>query len=360
MSSRSVFLRAFSFLLFTFSFCSFISAQEYLIGDRATGTVGRYSTSGAFLGNLITGFDKPSALAIIPGGSGPELLVASAENFHISRYNLATGAYINEFASNNSGFSDIAYDPVSQKVFVSDVFTGAGIQRYSLAGGAPELSFGGGQGIGYGGVAIGPDNNVYAAQLNIFTPGDAVRRYDQNGTPLFAGNSFTATAPTSFGGGNSAISFLSDGTFLVAQDLIFGGLDVVRYNADGTYNSTVLSQYNPDGNANPNHDGTASTTSFLVNGSSLIFSNSGNNNTQDLNYGPTLFNGFVSKYNIGTGPFNFTGNYDKAFITSGTAFLPTDIILSPIPEPSSLALVGLCSAGMIYFIRQRRKSPAHA
>jgi len=193
-----------------FFFCCWLATStsaEILVSDRATNQVLVYDEDGTFVRTLVGddptqngGLFGPSAMAVGPTG---DLLVASQMTGQVLRYDLQTGSFLGEFASQLYGPSGLYYDNARDRIYVSTFgnFDSELVMEYqrtvALDGTVTgELLGTIGTGTGASGrtsLTIGPDDNLYVAAFGTdqFFSG-AVLGF--SGTPWQPSGTLAATA----------------------------------------------------------------------------------------------------------------------------------------------------------------------
>jgi hypothetical protein len=314
-----------------------LCAEQLLVSDRLGNRVLVFNpTTGAYQSTLISGINKPTSLAIIPGVTGTELLVGSTEGGTIGRYNPASGAFLGTFA--NVGVGDIYYHAGSNSVLVAD-FGGTGVRRYQPNGTFVD-SFGAGIGA-FSGLDIDSNGNLLVSSYF----GGVYQFNPTTGSQIGMGSIVSYNGQ---GAGVAGIKVLPSGDFLTSNDFLSGGLEIARFNAAGTLQSPTpfIDIYNP---ANPTLGGTAYTNGMTILNNKLLVANQGNNNPNDGYFGMNLFNGSVGQYTL-------SGSFESNFITMPDTFGPTDFAVSPVPEPGTWGVLVLAATGGIMFYRRRRQT----
>ncbi len=189
-------------------------------GGNTTGSILRYSSSGAFIDTFATGngLKRPYGNAFGPDGN---LYVASFRSDQILRYSGSTGAFIDVFAQGNgsaagllNGPNDLVFAPngmlyVTTQGSVADGMGGISYQfdsqllAYSVSTGAgsviatPSPTAGGNGYVSLLGAVVGPDGLLYTTDY-----AGGIRSYDTltgalvqtiDTGPLFSGSSIATT-----------------------------------------------------------------------------------------------------------------------------------------------------------------------
>jgi hypothetical protein len=301
------------------------SAAEYLVADRATNRILRYdAANGNAIGALVDdnlatngGLFLPTAMAY---GFGGDLFVTSINlttgSGEILRYDAATGAFKETFASGLVGPAGLLYHQRSNTMLVGSLGTGLGdsnvITRLAADGESPgniEL----GPISGRTGMIARPDGTVYASSFaeEPFFNG-SVLQYDYDATSdSFSLGGVFAAAPELLGANGLMADDADD--LLVASLL---GQSVIRFDVQGgaPIGSSVFANtaYPSDVILGP--DNTVLVTSL------------GNNNPNDPIY-TELFPGAVFKFDATTGAMIGTG----PFLVGGEEFLPAAILARGVP-----------------------------
>jgi streptogramin lyase len=211
------------------------SGGDVLVTNILSGTVTRYNSSGAFLGNFATGLGSVSGIAI--NSSNGNVLVGNRSSGTVVQFT-STGTSLGNFAT---GFSDphgIAFDSLGN-VLIANFQNGDGtnILRYSSTGTALG-TFSSTNLDGPSDLEVDGSGNVYVTNFMDGTNG-TVRRYNSSGTFL---NTFTSGPSTPFQPWNVLID--SSGDILVADR---SGGRVLRYNSSGTLLQTLTGLSGPVG-----------------------------------------------------------------------------------------------------------------
>ena len=220
---------------------------DLLVSSAYDDAVVRYNgTTGAFLGDFVPpgygSLNTPVGLLI---GSDGNLLVASANDNRVARFDRMTGQFLGDFISAGSGGVNLPHDPIfglDGNLLVSSAETHS-IKRYDATTGAylgdfvPPNSGGLHRPTG---MVFGPDNNLYVMSAD----DDSVMRFDgTTGAPLPAPGKSGAifVNPGTLLNAWGELAFGPDGNLYVSN---FGGNDVLRIDA-ATGNS--LGEFVPAG-----------------------------------------------------------------------------------------------------------------
>ncbi len=324
---------------------------QLLVSDAASNEVLEFSLGGSYEKQLIgpanpssnsnNNLNFPSAMAF---GDGTDLFVASQNAGEVLRYNGQTGQYLGVFASGLNAPGGLLFDSANNTLYVSEFgqYNGSTIDRFNATTGASLGSIGSGSALmGGAGMAIGPDGLLYVSS---FSNGSVLRFNPTTGAPagIVPGDPSAtfASGPLTFGGTNSLV-FDKTGKLDAVGLFTF---DVYQFGSNGAQLGDLI----------PYGGGLVYPCSMLIapNGD-LFVSSLGNNNSSDPS--APLEPGYISEYNINTG-----AAIDLSFITTSSidgrsALLPTAMLLTPTPEPSTfaMALIGALPC-LAWCVRRRR------
>jgi hypothetical protein len=323
-------------------------AAELLVADRATNRVLAFDpVTGAFLRTLISnGLDEPTDLAFGPGG---HLYVANrgadlSGNYTIGVFNPVDGSPVGGGVFLTTTSEPGGLLSYNNELIVAELnnFAGQFLRRYDAAGSAVGSPVDAGP-QGHSGMAIGPDGNLYATDLLIdgnFS--GAVESFDPSNNFASLGQ-FASRPVGTFGAtslrGAAGLTFGADGNLYVAG--LFSQ-NLIKFSVSG--GAVTNSEVFGGSIAYPNEVIVGPDGNFLV--TSL-----GNDNPSDPIYGKFLFPGAIYRLDPLTGAT--VGG--APFITNGASFQPTAILLSPVPEPSSLALAAIGGLGFLLRRSRRRR-----
>jgi DNA-binding beta-propeller fold protein YncE len=304
-----------------------LAAAELLVADRANNQIVAFDpVSGAFKRTLVsTGLDEPTDLAFGPGGA---LYVADRGSGNVLKFDPVTGAALGTFVGGIAEPAGLLYDSVNDELFVAELdnFSGDNIFRF-IADGTPAGTITTAP-YGHYGLAFGPNGNLFASDfITDASFNGAVSQYDM-------ANNFAPLGTYASGGGlvgAAGLAFDASGDLYVAS--LFGQ-SVVRYDSSGNLIGTFASLAYP-------------TDLLFAPDGDLWVTSLGNNNPGDPIYGEFLFPGAVFKLDATTG-------LPIPFATLGESFMPTAVLLSPVPEPSGLLLMALGSALLGRLVRRKR------
>lgn len=299
---------------------SAVSAEAgvLLVSDIYSNTVDRFdATTGAFIDHLVTsgsgGLQTPEDLFINSAG---ELLVASSSNNRILKYDPDTGAFLGEFTSGIQW-------PVDMLLHGSELLvtshTTATVQRVDPLTGALLGTFVSsfpGSGFTHG-IAFGPDGDLFYVDHR----GNAVGRFD--GTTgafesIFIGNHLNGPTQLAFG---------PDRNLYVAN--YFSG-SVSRF--DGL-TGDFIDNFVPSGSGG------------LAEAQDIVFRDDGRMYVTGT--------GGVRRYDATTGAFVDHFASGGGIRRGGFMLFVPDV--SPVPEPTSLAIWGLGGLGAAVIARGRQK-----
>jgi len=290
-----------------FLYVSGFNSNNVMKFDGATG-----ASSGVFIAAGSGGLTQAEQSAFAPDGS---FLVNSFGSNQVLRYDGATGAFLNSVASIASPTGLIVHNGLA---YVSSYSTSGFVNRYNATTGAFVDTFvsagSGGLGSAHS-LTFGPDGNLYVAD----NTGNRVMEY--NGTTgsflgVFAsGNGLSLPTGLTFGpNGNLFVSSASNDRVLQ-----FNG-------SSGSYLGDFIGA--GSGGLSDPHG-----LIFRGDGNLYVAGGSG-----------------VRRYDATTGAF-----VDQ-FAASGLLVRPTYMTFSPqaVPEPTSLAMLGIGTAAMLGVARHRR------
>jgi sugar lactone lactonase YvrE len=162
-------------------------AAELLVADRLTNRVLRYSESGSFLGVLLddpVNLAEPNGLALSPDGA--RLYVASRQNSRVVRYDYNGVTATNPSVVISSGISvpaSLQFTADGSRLFVSNLgaaFDGATVGQFNPDGSSAGADLTGGGPTGRSGLALAPGGQLLASSFQ----NGAVLRYNP-GTSAF-------------------------------------------------------------------------------------------------------------------------------------------------------------------------------
>lgn len=299
-----------------------IDAAEYLVSDRATNRVLRYSADdGSFLGPLVDddlatngGLFAPAAMIY---GFESDLYVTSIDlntgDGQVLRYDPATGDFKGIFASGLVGPSGLYYHEPSDSMLVGSLGTGLGdsnvIARFS-GDGTRLADIVAGPISGRTGMVAAADGGFLVSSFaeEPFFNGSVLHYGYDAQTDEFSYQGVFAEAPELAGA--NGLQYGPNGE-LFAASLI--GQGVVQFTIDDnvvTGSSVLANAAYPSG-------------LLLSPDGELLVTSLGNNNPNDPIY-QDLFPGAVFKYDIANGAMIGMG----PFLTGGDEFLPSAILLA--------------------------------
>jgi hypothetical protein len=300
---------------------AFCQAGEFLVSDRLSNSVYRYSDGGTFLGTLLTdnvNLNQPSGLQISPDHK--TLYVASSVNSQVVRYdyNYAAGTATNPtvFASTGLMFPNyILFSKDGSKIYVSNL-GGSGVAQFNTDGtsAGPPINglIGGGSIFQYSGLAHAPTGELLVGGFQDFPAGTAGSIAKSNAA-ISSISDFVAPSPTLNGAGN----LLVIGNDLYATAGFAGRLN--KYNAT---TGAVDAAFNAPTN--------------LPFPASMIAAPDGNGILVGV-LGATDGDGNISRFGFDGTPL---GVFAQA--SPGNGFRePTGIIYVNVPEPATVGLLGI-------------------
>lgn len=332
MAKRVIFPRVLpsvkSALLVLFLALAPAARADFLVSGFSSNAVYRYDDTGAQLGTnpfIATGsgpsaLNLPHRVFVAPNGN---LLVASAANDRVLRYNGSTGAFIDAFIPTGSGGLDYPVDMTigpDGALYVSSQLSDT-VLRYDATTGAFLSTF---ATIGSAAVSDGPSGIVFL-NGDLFVAcrfSNQLYRYDSNGQQVGAG-AFATYGSSAFG-----LEVGADNKLYVVT-----GQSVLRYDPPVTGNAA---------------------TTFVTAGSG------GLNGAIGLDFGPnnglylTSFNtNTVIKYDA------TTGGSPATFVSAGSGGLngPNFLTYRPVPEPV-VAIYSLIGIAMLSRRLTRRRRAA--
>ncbi|TAK95281.1 MAG: PEP-CTERM sorting domain-containing protein [Verrucomicrobia bacterium] len=307
-------IRRFALLLAAVCLIPAASRADMLVAGFSGDAVYRFNSSGTYLGVFAshpTLMDGPTAMVYNTGGN---LLVLNEFSHNVLKFDGATGAYISEFISPSTLSGAGATDPADMEIgldgnlYVMSHFNDFGnIYKFDGSSGAFLGVFAANPPTHHQhGLAFGPGGHLY--QGNIVS--GLVEKYD-GGTGAFLGN-LTAAPVGPFG------DLIFGPTHLYAAGNAGGGL--ARFDAT-----------------------TGAFISYLVSPGSSF-------------WGMTIDGGILYVSNTGTGEIRMydttspTDTFLGDFIATGPGAF--DLLVMPVPEPTSAAL--LLIGGCATFLFSRR------
>jgi hypothetical protein len=288
--------------------------------------------------------------------TSPYFLVSDYDWGRIQRFDAATGAFIDTFATGITPAGELARGP-DGNIYVSS-FTDNKIFKINGVNGAPMGAFiSGGALVAPRGIAFGSDGNLYVAKTYNQTGASAVQRYD-GATGAYLGD-FTPSTTTETPIG---IAFGPDGDLYVATyDRTVARVDTVkRYNGQtGAFLSTVATL----GNQIPQHIAFAPNGDMFVSnqwsatiahysGSTFLGSFAANtNNPQGLTFlpGGDLA---VASFKTTIRRFDPETHVYVGDVISGNVFQAADVLY--VPEPLAIPVV----VPLVMLLMRRRRPMA--
>jgi DNA-binding beta-propeller fold protein YncE len=313
--------------LFFFSAClcsqlvALCQAGEFLVSDRLTNSVYRYSDSGTFLGTLLTdnvNLNQPSGLQLSPDNK--KLYVTSSQNNRVVRYdyNNAAGTATNPTVFATAGLSfpnSILFSKDGSKMYVSNL-GGSGVAQFNPDGtsAGPPINglIAGGSIFQYSGLAHAPTGELLVGGFQDF-PAGAAGAIAKSNAAVTSISDFIAPSPTLNGVGNLLV--IGNDLYATAG---FAG-QVNKYNAT---TGAVAAGFNAPSN--------------LAFPASMVRAPDGNG----------ILVGILG-FSDGTGNisrFGFNGTPLGVFAQAnpGNGFTePTGIVYVNIPEPVTVGLLGI-------------------
>ena len=359
-------------------FQRYLEAAELIVSDRITNRILAYPydlvtglTTGGAARELVANdpeLAEPTALAI---GAGNDLFVASRSTGRVHRYDLVTGApigvngvFIEPTDPNLGGAAGLAYDGANNRLYVSKFGSPLAlslIQTYDATSGAhlPAEDIVAGRPGWRTGLAIDTGGNLYVNSFSNegFTGGGesgAVLRFAAGNfaaapTELLAGDGIPLNSIDSAGQGIYIDGLnglaLGDGGDVYAASLF--GQEVLKLNGNNPPPVSVIGSSPFDfpvlGDLPPY---LVYPSGVLIDGDgNLLVSTLGNDRVAgagDPIYGTNRIFGNIQKFApdgvfLGIVPTPLDALNLSPAINS---FQPTSMLISPVPEPSTLALIG--------------------
>lgn len=293
-----------------------VSASTLLVSSYVTDNVLKFDAStGLYQGEFISagngGLNQPQGFAF---GSDGNFYLSSFGSKEIKRYNANTGAYVDNFATLNSGPRGLAFDDGNNLYAAYS----SSVTRYSALG-AIDTAFTHTFAATATGVLQGGDNNIYVSWGTASTPG-GIARYD------IASSTWNDTWRT-------GVAPLPDNSWYMALDAtgtLYLALSDGRVYRDNGANLVAFTE--------------AVGSSVIDRPRGLAFNAAG-----DLLVGSF---GSVSRSNIlqfdGT-----TGNYEGVFASGGGLTTGMYMAVQPVPVPAAVWLFGSALAGLGVIGRRR-------
>jgi DNA-binding beta-propeller fold protein YncE len=295
-------------------------AAELLVSDRLTNRVYRYSDSGSFLGILLddsVNLAEPNGMALSPDNT--KLYVASRNNGRVVRYDYNGTTATNPTVVINSGLdvpASVLINADGSRMFVSNLgslFNGATVGQFNPSGTSAGPDLTGGGATGRSGLAFSPGGQLLVSSFQ----NGAVLRYNQASSSF---EPFIAN-PALAGAGNLLVT--GNDLYVAAG---FTGA-VMKFDATtGAPNASFTPIANlafpaslalaPDGNG------------FLV---GVLGAANGTGTIERYSFNGTLVGTFANNSNS-----NPTLGFREA----------TGMLVSPIPEPSTMVLGTLALVGV--------------
>ncbi len=315
-ASRIVRMAIFGFAMTLFGFPAYASDQYLLVSNRESGAILRYNANtGAFVNVLVPagsgGMHSSFGMTLGPDGN---LYVASdlGDN-RVLKFNSSSGEYLGMFASlpGTSDTYDLVFGP-DGNLYVSDSLSSKVLRFDGTTGASMGVFATGEPGDIFRGITYGPDGNLYAATVHA----GHFDRFDGGTGTLLGILSTPESATIGFPG------FGPDG-LLYAGNYFGSSINVY----DITTGELVKSF--SSGGDGPN------SLAFTEDGDLLV-----------ANY----FSNQIVKFEDGSG-------LPTVFTADRPLHGPMDLLLLPVPEPSTYAML-LAGLGLLVFMARRRKQNA--